>query len=126
MKYSMLLLILLLIVSNTGCIGLTNKVEKMHISKEEAIEIANKELLKQDFDVTQKNVSADKENTAWNRHFLSDETAIENNLHIVESLKDKNYWAIYYQPKERRFLGGEAWVFVDKNTGEIILLFYAK
>ncbi len=99
----------------------------MTVSIEESIEIANKELFKQGFDIAQKKITADEKNTLWNKYFLSDEKAVKANPHIFNKLKGRNYWAIYYTPKEMgKILGGEAWVFIDKKTGEIIELFYLK
>jgi len=99
----------------------------MKISKEIAVKIANEELLKQGFDVTQKDIIVDKDNTLWNTRYLSDDKFKESNQHIIKKLKNKNYWAIYYTPKRPQgLLGGEAWVFVDKNTGDVILLFKLK
>jgi hypothetical protein len=35
-------------------------------------------------------------------------------------LKDKDYQAVYFGPKEAGIKGGDLWVFIDKNTGEVI------
>lgn len=34
-------------------------------------------------------------------------------------LKDKDYQSVYFGPKEM-VLGGDVWVFIDRNTGEVI------
>jgi hypothetical protein len=35
-------------------------------------------------------------------------------------LKGKDYQSVYFGPKGSGILGGNLWVFVDKNTGEVI------
>lgn len=103
------------------------KVDNTMITIEEAIKIANQRLREEKFDINKKNIFIDKENTKWNVCFLSNEQTKKNNPDIFNKLEDKEYWAINYTPKEMgNALGGEAWVFVDKQTGRIISLFYLK
>jgi hypothetical protein len=35
------------------------------------------------------------------------------------NLEEKKYWAIYYVPTAMG-KGGDAWVFIDRNNGEVI------
>ena len=36
------------------------------------------------------------------------------------NLSEKNYWAIYFHPKDENTLGGDGWFFVDKDSGCLI------
>lgn len=40
-------------------------------------------------------------------------------------LVDRNYQAIYFVPKKMQ-LGGDLWVFIDKNSGEVISYVFGK
>lgn len=35
-------------------------------------------------------------------------------------LKDKDYQSVYFGPRGEGIKGGDLWVFIDKNTGEVI------
>lgn len=98
----------------------------MGFSLNDAIEIANKELSEEGFDVTQKNIIANKNNSLWNKRYLGKQKFKETNAHIVKALENRDYWAVNYTSKEANLFGGSAWVFVDKTSGKIILKFYLK
>lgn len=126
-KCKLFIIILLSWFTIFSVLGMGHKGGKIvRITKEEAIKIANEELLKQNFNVRETNIFIDENNTVWKERYLSNNKFSNNNLDIIEKLRDREYWAINYMPIEENILGGEAWVFVDKNKGEIILLFYLK
>lgn len=85
----------------------------------EAIEIGKKELKNRGYLVEDMNVSADENNTLWQESITKDPSILQ--IQIVKNLNlgQKNYWAIYYTPKEIQ-PGGDAWIFVNTNDGEII------
>ena len=46
--------------------------------------------------------------------------------HAKFGIIQDQYWAIYYSPKQVNVMGGEAWVFIDRSSGNVILHFYMK
>lgn len=119
-------LLITLFIINTGCFPLS-EVKAMNTSLQNAIEIVNKELLKQGIDANQYKISADEKNSVWNSNFLSNDKFKKDNPAIIEKLGQKDYWAIKCHYKNNaNLLGGERWFFVDKKTGEVILEFSLK
>jgi hypothetical protein len=92
------------------------------LSKEKVIEIAKQAARDLGFDLKKMTMEADVNNTKWKEAFPSIEKAPG---HIGKKVKDKKYWAIYFEPISSSDpsvvqLGGDLWVFVDANTGEIL------
>ncbi|MBI5748480.1 MAG: hypothetical protein HZA00_05085 [Nitrospinae bacterium] len=85
----------------------------------EAIEIGKRELKKLGFDTEIMTVMADEENTAWKEFVSSNPSVMESKSVREMKLNKKNYWAIYYVPKEIA-LGGDAWVFIDIKDRSVI------
>jgi hypothetical protein len=95
----------------------------MKVSKDEAIEIANRESKRFGYDKETMNVEATKYNTPWNEYLPKN----SNEKYYVErmnKLNNREYWAVYYYPNPEKvgigYKGGDFCIFVDANTGEII------
>ncbi len=80
--------------------------------------IANTEAKKLNYSPDDFNIKIDVKNSLW-QDYVSKGDLLEKNLTIKDKLKNKDFWAVYYDPK-REQMGGDLWVFVDKKTGVII------
>lgn len=89
------------------------------MSLEEAQEIAKEELRNRGYKVDDMNIRADEKNTAWEKKISKDPKVIQRKIVKRLNLEDKQYRAIYFEPKSKG-KGGDAWVFVDSDNGEII------
>ncbi len=109
-------------------LGMTciNKGEKMDIGYKKAVTIAQNRLTEENFDLDNSEVVIDPRNTIWNKNYLENENFTKHNKHLLEQLKDKEYWAIQYRTKSPNVFGGGAWVLVDKHEEKVILVFYSK
>jgi len=66
-------------------------------------------------------MSFDAYNLAWQRH-MRENAGLNGMLDIETKLqhrKSQDYWAVYYGPLKEQ-LGGDLWVFVDRQTGEVL------
>ena len=104
----------------TSCISIPREVKNMENNKEIIVEIANKTAKELGYNLSDMTISLDRDNSAWNKHiskgpFFEDEFGRE----IKKKLDNKKYWAVHYNPK-RAQLGGDLFVFVDKETKEVI------
>lgn len=88
------------------------------ISKKEVMEIANKEVARLKYNIEEMKIETDEENSHW-KWYISKTKLIEKNQELETKLKNRNFWAIYYEPKKNQ-LGGDLFIFIDKNTGEVI------
>lgn len=113
--------ILLLIVNFSNCRTKKEmKSEEAMLSLNEAIEKGKEELKKRGYAVEDVRVRADQNNTAWQKFVAGNPLVLQTE--IVKGMKleeEDKYWAIYYGRK-KLIPGGDAWVFVDANSGEII------
>lgn len=94
----------------------------MKITKEKAIEIANKEAKELGYDVESMNIELTKYNTPWNK-YLPKESETEYDMERRKKLTNKEYWAVYYYPKPQRnqvVKGGDICIFIDANNGDVI------
>ena len=124
MKCLPILLIVFLFSMASSCIVLDKKARNMKISNEEAIRIANKEVQRLKYDIDKLKIISDEKNTFWYK-YISSGPILESNPDIKNKLDNRDFWAIYYGSREMR-LGGDVFIFIDKNTGEIILVIQGK
>lgn len=89
------------------------------ISLEEAKGRARDELKRRGYPVEEMKVTADEKNTAWQELVSREPSIMEREIVKRLNLEEKYFWAVYYAPK-KMMLGGDAWVFVEANNGEII------
>lgn len=96
--------------------------EKKSVTLSTAIEIGKKELIKIDPLSWDKELSvkADDDNTVWNSHIKSSPSVLKNENVKKMQLGKKNYWAIYYVPKNYSGKGGDGFVFIDRSDGKVI------
>lgn len=92
------------------------------INLDTAIELAKVELKKRNpkYPVGQVNITSDDENGGWKEYVSSSPSVLNENSIKNLNLNKKDYWAIYFAPKGEKTLGGDAWVFVDRDEGKII------
>jgi len=74
------------------------------LSKEQIIEIAKSKAEELGFNLKEMTVFYDEDNQKLEEYPL---------------LSGRDYQAVYFTPKEL-MLGGDLWIFIDKNTGEVI------
>lgn len=101
----------------------------MNITKEQIIEIANKEAIMLGYDTKIMDIKVTKYNTPWNDYLPKD----CNSDYCIErqnKLMNKEYWAVYYyyKPKqaEESYKGGDLCIFVNANNGDIITIYRGK
>ena len=120
-----ILLILLFALSFTSC-------KQRELSKEEIIQIATVKAKGLGFNIEEMDILYDEENRALKEHLLRKGVSIynrETKEWIPASsttpeeeyplLTGRNYQAVYFGPKVM-MKGGDLWIFIDKNTGEVI------
>lgn len=100
-----------------SCVEPTYAPTKM-LTLKEAIGIANREALRLGYDLSTLVVEADEENSAWDIH-VAGSPNIRENQRLMEQLKNRKYWAIYYGPRKPA-VGGDLFILIDATTGEII------
>ena len=124
MKIISFLLIMVFISACTNALSY-KEAANMNIDREQAIKMANQFLSERKYDLNNKNINLDDSNSKW-KEFSSNERFMASNIKTLSKLEGKDYWAVNFYPKEKLILGGEAWVFVDKHNGEVILFFKLK
>ena len=87
-------------------------------TRSEILAIADQEAKKIGYDVGQMGVSLDIYNSTWRDYLKTSERsgAIQE---IEGKLNDRHYWAVYYSPLKEQ-LGGDLFVFIDRNTREVL------
>jgi hypothetical protein len=92
---------------------------KGRVGIDEAKIIANKALRKHGYNPDEMGIIADRKNSEW-KDYVSEEPSLVKEF----NLENKNYWAIYYFPipkeKDVYILGGDTFVFVDSNNGDVL------
>ena len=86
---------------------------------DDAVELAKQELEKSGVDVETMDVTADDQNTAWEKFVAIQPSVLEGERVKAMDLGEKDYWAIHHSPRAG-VLGGDTWVFVDKATAKVI------
>jgi len=90
------------------------------ISRQDAIEIARKEVAKRGYESEDITIEADDANTEWKQFLKSSPGALEKYQRIIGS---KRYWAVYVGRKRAPNMlkgGGDAFVLIDANNGMVI------
>jgi hypothetical protein len=88
-------------------------------TRSEILAVADQEAKRLGYDVEQMSVSFDVYNSQW-RDYLKSLEGAGGMPDIEAKLKDREPLAVYYAPMKRFQLGGDLWIFIDWNTGEVI------
>ena len=119
-KYKKIVIITLIIgIVLVGWYMWTNLGLKSAVTFDQAVEIGKTELEKRDYPIEDMCMEADENNSAWQKFVAKDPSILQRQIVKRLNLEEKKYWVIYYAPKEMQ-LGGDAWVFVNINNGEVI------
>ncbi len=124
MKQILFMLIILLSSACTNALSY-KEASNMNVDREQVIKIAHRFLAEKRFEISDKNILLDETNSKW-KEFSSDEKFMSDNKETLKRLVGKDYWAVNFYPKDKLMLGGEAWVFIDKYSGDVILFFLLK
>ncbi|MBI4365324.1 MAG: hypothetical protein HY543_00740 [Deltaproteobacteria bacterium] len=100
------------------------KKENMHISIGQAVEKANTKAIQLGYDVSTMTVSADENNAKW-RQFTGRVNLRAHLPDISKQITGKEYFAVYYRPKIEQ-LGGDLWIFINRNNGEVLGIWRGK
>ena len=99
------------------------------VTKEEAIEIATKEVIRLGKDIESMELKKiSKHSQPWNRYFPK-ESKSQGIIAKKNILKDREYWAVSYYKKRKpgqSIKGGGICVFIDSHTGEILTTYRIK
>jgi len=109
-----------------GNFGLANA--RSMITREQAIEIGNKQVSKMNIDLRALDVEIDDGNKGWIEHMAilrnSPVPSLQRQYHQYEAkLKGRSYWSIFYTRKSAEghtFKGGGATVLIDSKTGLVL------
>lgn len=88
------------------------------ITVERVLKISNKKAVELGYDIDSLKTSTDAMNTAW-QTYNSKNIILKHNPELAAKLAGKKYFAVYYEPKEMQ-VGGDLWVFVETDTGDVI------
>jgi hypothetical protein len=106
----------------------TIQYENYMIPEQKAIEIANKKMIELGYDIKPMRVIAAIRNKPWNYSIVKESTT-EYSKTRKELLSNRIYWEIYYSMKKKfmkYYLGGDASIYIDVESGEIITYFLGK
>jgi len=95
------------------------------LKNEEILEAARKFLKSIGVSIEDKKVLLDEKDKRWQEAF----ELLKKEESWIKSLKlfaDCEYKAVYFYPKDKVTLGGEYWVFVDKESGKVVSYLGAK
>jgi hypothetical protein len=95
------------------------------ISKEQAIVIANDEVKKLEYEIANMGVKATIHNEPWNPYLPKDSTS-QYIKERKDKLSGKQYWAVYYSPKDPLRIGGDVCIFIDSQTGDVVTSYRGK
>lgn len=107
---------------NSSCL---NRYQKTNDSVDAvtARSIAYQELKKIGYNPDEMSLVADKKNKIWKQFVSEEPTVLEFPEVEVMDLENKKYWAVYFCPKAHPgeyILGGDGWIFIDSNNGNVI------
>jgi hypothetical protein len=110
----------LLSLLSFGCANVEDRSKAKPMSKAEIMRIANKTAADMGYNLRKMKASMDEENTNWNWYISKLPSPRSAEFVNIESrLKGRKYWAVYYEPKPLQ-CGGDLFIFVDSQTGEVI------
>ena len=114
------------------------KIKDETVTMNEAIEIGRKKLISINKEIWNKElyIHADDINSMWKDYTSMQPQVLESELILNMKLEQNKYWAINFMPAFNETLSDdedtyyvtlsiEAWVFIEKDTGEILgVVFY--
>ena len=127
-------LCLLLFLGVSQCSRFVNGRNAMDISREVAVKTATVEAKRLGFKAEEMIALNPDAMQEWNDYYkkvYSKENALpqtyatewrkqmESTPTLADKLGGKDYWAVYFGPRTP-MMGGDLWVFIDKNDGDVI------
>jgi hypothetical protein len=108
----------------TACARKTPKdVKPVPITLDHAVSIARRQAEELGYDLDQMGARYDEANTAWNEHVRRRSGFYDSLPDLKSKLEARNYWAVHFGPKpgpDEGRLGGDVWVFVAKDNGDVL------
>ena len=95
-------------------------------SRSALLAVADQEAVRNGVDVEHSTVSFDLDNHLWTGHFNSPRVwgSQDTYRNLEERLKDPlqghTYWAVLYAPMKRRIVCPGTYIFIDRNTGDVL------
>lgn len=93
------------------------KQSKAKATLDKAIVIAKNVASELGYIIDELEVVADSQNFLWKKYKID---ILAGNMDLKNKLGNKEYWVIYLRPKDTNVIGGNIFVFVDKNNGKVI------
>ena len=115
-KRFLIIIVLFFLLIAEGCVHISKENKKM-LALDKAVIISGEKAKELGYDLVSLEIIADEQNLIWNQHRKD---APEGFYSLDRELRDKQYWAIYYRPKEINQVGGDLFVFIDKEAGTVI------
>lgn len=98
-------------------------VPNMQLEKKRIIEIAKEEAQRRGYNLAALHLVEDPDHHAWSRSWRG---ILKHNPHLSDPTRERDFTAIYFEPKEEMQLGGDLWVLIDNHTGEILYVLPGK
>lgn len=114
-KRFLIAIILFLVLIAEGCVHILREDKKV-LTLDKAIITSGKKVEELGYNLDDLEVIANEQNLIWCQHRKNVSVDFGR---LDKKLESRKYWAIYYRPKKSQF-GGDLFIFIDKNTGEII------
>ena len=87
-------------------------------TRSKILSISDQEASRLKYNVDMMSLSFDFHNSKWNDYLKALE-GIGGLPDVEDKLRGRDFWAVYYGPMKIQF-GGDLWVFVDRDSADII------
>lgn len=124
MYRKILVLVFVLVAFFLCTLSFAQEAEKKEISKDQIVAVATETLKGQGFNLEGAQIIYDENNKLWIEQ-IGKWTELDKspNFGILKRGFTKNYRTVYFDFKEP---APDAWVFIDKDTGEVLEVYLAK
>jgi hypothetical protein len=83
------------------------------------LKLATQKALEEGVDVADSDILYDEGNSEWTEYHQTNRSAASRIADVLHAVANSDYQAIRFSPKTP-MLGGVLWVFLERNTGDII------
>ncbi|MBI4717899.1 MAG: hypothetical protein HY763_08865 [Planctomycetes bacterium] len=116
-------LLILLAAFAAGCTQPPSDAPKVTNVCQKALPAARTQAEKLGYDLAALEPRCEDDNAAWQKYVAARPKLYDDIPDLKAKLTDKPYWAVHFGPKPegpRPAKGGDLWVFVHKESGEVL------
>ncbi len=88
-------------------------------TRSEILAVSDAEAIRLNYNVEQKSVSFHKDNAEWWEYLKQAEAQDSSYGKIRDAVKNRDFLAVRYDDLGTPTLGGELWVLIDRETGQV-------